>query len=140
MDSPDTLNWPTSKTKLSPKQFLISTKKKQFFKQTKNSCPFERTNNVAHSSGPSKKIIILCQFLKQKRFSYLPEKLIFHLKKRFLVSNRKNNQRKHFLKLPETPSFHQKKDDLRLFWAQNVVPFYKNGISKNYEFSQHDIW
>ena len=29
MDSPDTLNWPTSKTKLSPKQLLISTKTKK---------------------------------------------------------------------------------------------------------------
>ena len=26
-------------------------------------------------------------------------------------------------------------DDLRLFWAQNVAPLYKNDISKNYEFS-----
>ena len=30
--------------------------------------------------------------------------------------------------------------DLRLFWAQNVIPLYKNGISKNYEFSWHNTW
>ena len=28
-------------------------------------------------------------------------------------------------------------DDLRLFWAQNVILLYKNRTSKNYEFSRH---
>ena len=31
-------------------------------------------------------------------------------------------------------------DDLRLFWAQNVTPLYKNGISKNWKFSRHNLW
>ena len=31
-------------------------------------------------------------------------------------------------------------DDLRLFWAQNMTPLYKNEISKNYEFSRHNTW
>ena len=31
-------------------------------------------------------------------------------------------------------------DDLRLFWAQNMTPLYKSGISKNYEFSRHSLW
>ena len=31
-------------------------------------------------------------------------------------------------------------DDLRLFWAQNVAPFYKNGISKNCKFFQNNLW
>ena len=31
-------------------------------------------------------------------------------------------------------------DDLTLFWAQNVTPLYKNGISKNCKFSRHNLW
>ena len=31
-------------------------------------------------------------------------------------------------------------DDLRFFWAQNVTPLYKNGISKNCKFSRHNLW
>ena len=31
-------------------------------------------------------------------------------------------------------------NDLRLFWAQNMAPFYKNETSKNYKFSQHNLW
>ena len=30
--------------------------------------------------------------------------------------------------------------NLRLFWAQNVAPLYKNGILKNCKFSRHDLW
>ena len=30
-------------------------------------------------------------------------------------------------------------DDLRLFWAQNVEPLYKNGISKNCKFSRRNL-
>ena len=29
-------------------------------------------------------------------------------------------------------------DNLRLFCAENVAPWYKNGISKNYKFSRHN--
>ena len=27
-----------------------------------------------------------------------------------------------------------------MFWAQNVTPLYKNGISKNCKFSQYNFW
>ena len=31
-------------------------------------------------------------------------------------------------------------DDFRLFWVQNVTSLYKNGISKNWKFSRHNLW
>ena len=31
-------------------------------------------------------------------------------------------------------------DDLKLFWPENVVPFYKKGISKNFKFAWYDFW
>ena len=31
-------------------------------------------------------------------------------------------------------------DELRLFWAQNMVLLYKNGISKNCKFSWYTTW
>ena len=31
-------------------------------------------------------------------------------------------------------------DGLRLFWAQNMTPLYKNRISKSCKFSRHSLW
>ena len=31
-------------------------------------------------------------------------------------------------------------DNLKLFWAQNVTPLIKSGISKNSKFAWHDFW
>ena len=42
-------------------------------------------------------------------------------------------------------TFQQKKrqqiiDDLKLFWAQNLISLYKNGISKDCKFAWHYFW
>ena len=31
-------------------------------------------------------------------------------------------------------------DDLKLFWAWNVISLYKNGISKNGKLARHGVW